>query len=119
MVLHWQPEPPRLEQTEEFKPTVAQSGKGRVPGQARRGAKYVAIDNALREIAESRPNKHGEVFKALDGRLLFLAPSRSRTPAGGARAIREIPEPHEFGYRRHGLAWVYPVSGAVQSSCSN
>ena len=51
----------------------------------RRNSRYLAIDQALRSIAEALPSKHEEVFQFLDERNVVIPNRRPFRPAGGWR----------------------------------
>ncbi len=49
----------------------------------RRNQKYKVIDEALQEIAESRPSTQEEVFQSLDGRHVVIPPAEPFMAARG------------------------------------
>jgi hypothetical protein len=59
----------------------------------RRNQKYIVIDKALQELAESRPRTQEEVFQSLEGRHVVLPPAEPFMAARGWMAgFRQHPE---------------------------
>ena len=56
---------------------------GELARKPRRSPRYEAIDKALREFAEARPESHQEVFRLLEDRRVATPNRRPFKPAGG------------------------------------